>query len=62
MIADIDTAIRDVTRADDWPDVALVGTLLAATTALVLPAVLLAGYAVRVLRADTDDPTPDSTT
>lgn len=52
MIADLDAAIRDVTRTDDWLDVTLVGTLLTATTAFVLPAILLAGYAVRILRDD----------
>lgn len=58
MMADVDAAIRDVTNADDWLDVALVGTLLAATVALVVPGILLAGYAVRVLRGDVDDPVP----
>jgi hypothetical protein len=35
---------------DDWPQVALIGTLLVLAAQYLLPAVLLAGYAVRVLR------------
>ncbi|MFB6122656.1 MAG: DUF4013 domain-containing protein [Haloferacaceae archaeon] len=58
MMTDVDAAIRDVTNADDWLDVALVGALLAATTALVVPGILLAGYTIRVLRDDADGPIP----
>jgi hypothetical protein len=58
-------AIRSaLTRPLDRPEsdparTALLGTLLVATAGLVLPAVLLAGYAARVLRAPDEPPTFD---
>lgn len=59
MTPDIDTLARWPLDAEDWPRTVLVGALLVATLPLVVPGVLLAGYAVRVLRADAgDDPLP----
>jgi len=56
---DLDSLVRWPTDADGWPHTALVGALLVATLPLVVPGVLLAGYAVRVLRAGPDDSLPD---
>lgn len=56
---DPDSLVRWPFDADGWLHTVLVGTLLVATLPLVVPSVLLAGYAVRVLRADADDPLPD---
>lgn len=51
---------RPLDRSEPDPArTALLGTLLVATAGLVLPAVLLAGYAARVLRAPDEPPTFD---
>ncbi|SDZ90078.1 Protein of unknown function [Haloplanus vescus] len=55
----IDTLARWPLDTEDWPRTVLVGALLVATLPFVVPGVLLAGYAVRVLRVDVgDDPLP----
>ncbi|WP_435069328.1 DUF4013 domain-containing protein [Haloplanus sp. C73] len=59
MTPDIDTLARWPFDTDAWPRTGLVGALLVATLPLVVPGVLLAGYAVRVLRIDAgNDPLP----
>ncbi|WP_338741522.1 DUF4013 domain-containing protein [Haloplanus salilacus] len=55
MTDDFDSLVRWPLRTDEWPRTVLVGALLVATAPLVLPSVLLAGYAVRLLRTDFDD-------
>ena len=56
---DLDTTVRFPFATDDrrWVDTAVVGTLLASTLSLVVPAVLLAGYLLRVLRGGDAPPT-----
>lgn len=61
MLDDLRPAVTYVTRRSDWPRTALLGTLLVAAAGVVVPAVLLAGFAARVLRADRDDPLPEFT-
>lgn len=58
MTADLDSLVRWPLRTDGWPRTLLIGALLVVTAPLVLPSVLLAGYAVRLLRTDVDDPLP----
>jgi hypothetical protein len=52
-MTDLDSTLRWPLEADGWMDTVLVGALLVATMPLVVPGVLLAGYAVRLLRAET---------
>jgi hypothetical protein len=58
MTVDLDSLVRWPLRADEWSRTLLTGALLVATAPLVIPVVLLAGYAVRLLRTDVDDPLP----
>ncbi|MFB6102006.1 MAG: DUF4013 domain-containing protein [Haloplanus sp.] len=55
MTADLDSLVRWPLDTEEWPHTVLVGALLVATTPLVVPAVLLAGYAVRLLSTDIGD-------
>lgn len=52
MTDDFSSTVRWPLRTERWPRTVLVGALLVATIPLVLPTVLLAGYAVRLLRTD----------
>lgn len=52
---DIDALARWPFDTEAWPRTGLVGALLVATLPLVVPGVLLGGYAVRILRADAGD-------
>jgi hypothetical protein len=54
-MSDLDSRIRRPLDTDGWRHTVLVGTLLVATLPLVIPGVLLAGYAVRLLRTAADD-------
>ena len=56
-MTDFDSLVRWPLETDGWPHTVLVGALLVATTPLLLPAVLLTGYAVRLLRTDAEDGT-----
>jgi hypothetical protein len=58
-MTDFDSTLRWPLETDGWTHTVLVGALFVATLPLVIPGVLLAGYAVRLLRADPDDPLPD---
>ncbi|MFB6107765.1 MAG: DUF4013 domain-containing protein [Haloplanus sp.] len=59
MTLDFDSSLRWPRRTDDGLHALLVGTLLVLSLPLVVPSVLLAGYAVRLLRTDPgDDPLP----
>jgi hypothetical protein len=59
MTVDLDSLVRWPLRTDEWSRTLLTGALLVATAPLVIPVVLLAGYAVRLLRTDIgDDPLP----
>jgi len=53
----LDSLLRWPLDTDGWQHTFLVGTLLVATLPLAVPGILLAGYAVRLLRAEPDDPT-----
>lgn len=54
-MTDLDSLLRWPLDTDGWQQTLLVGTLLVATLPLAIPGVLLAGYAVRLLRAEGDD-------
>lgn len=54
-MTDFDSLIHWPLETDGWPHTVLVGALLVATSPLLLPGVLLAGYAVRLLRTDVED-------
>jgi len=54
-MTDFDSLVRWPLETDGWPHTVLVGALLVATTPFLLPAVLLTGYAVRLLRTDAED-------
>jgi len=54
-MTDVDSLVRWPLETDGWPHTVLVGALLVATTPLLIPGVLLVGYAVRLLRADIGD-------
>jgi hypothetical protein len=51
-MTDLDSTLRWPLETDGWAHTVLVGALLVATMPLVVPGVLLAGYAVRLLRAE----------
>lgn len=52
---DLDSLIRWPLDTEGWQHTLLVGALLVATVPLAIPGVLLAGYAVRLLRTGGDD-------
>jgi hypothetical protein len=54
-MTDLDSLLRWPLGTDGWQHTFLVGTLLVATLPLAVPSVLLAGYAVRLLRAEPGD-------
>ena len=56
-MTDLDSQLRWPLDTDGWQHTLLVGALLVATLPLVGPGVFLAGYAVRLLRTEPDDPT-----
>jgi hypothetical protein len=56
-MTDVDSLLRWPLDTDGWQHTLLLGTLLVATLPLVVPGVLLAGYAVRLLRTEPGDPT-----
>ncbi|MFB6256074.1 MAG: DUF4013 domain-containing protein [Haloplanus sp.] len=60
-MTDLDSTLHRPLETDGWAHTVLVGTLLVVTMPVVVPGVLLAGYAVRLLRTDPDDPLPDFT-
>jgi hypothetical protein len=55
-MTDLDSLLRWPLDTNGWRHTLLVGTLLVATLPLAVPGVLLAGYAVRLLRTEPDDP------
>jgi hypothetical protein len=55
-MTDLDSLLRRPLDTDGWQHTLLVGTLLVATLPLAVPGVLLAGYAVRLLRTEPDGP------
>lgn len=54
-MTDFDSLLRWPLETDGWPHTVLVGALLVATTPLLIPGVLLAGYVVRLLRPEAED-------
>lgn len=56
MAVTLESTLRRPLESEDWQRRLLVGTLLVLTAAKLLPALLLAGFAFRVLRAGDDAP------
>lgn len=51
MAIDLERLVRYPANSEDWATLLLVGSVLTALSVLVVPAVLLVGYFIRVLRA-----------